>query len=326
MLPKFQKLKLLLVDNMIWVILFATFIIFGILVPQSFLTLQNIHFILYVSTMIGLLTVAEGLVLISGNFDLSIGQIAGFSAMASAVLIINFPAWMPGFVGIILITVIGGVAGAVNGFLVGRVKLNPFLVTLGTYIGFYWGTTAIRQGSVLRLPSVYLAPGGSRVLGIYISIPLFLLIAVLLAFFLSKSRLGSNIFAVGGNQEAARRCGINVGAVIMITYILGGVLAGLAGLLYTGYMSVATSNLAEGTVFTAFAGAVLGGVSLQGGSGKIQGILGGVLLLGCIDAGLTMMGIDPSWQGIFTGILVILAILVNRTREKLRDKILSPVK
>ena len=92
--------------------------------------------------------------------------------------------------------------------------------------------------------------------------------------------------------------------------------------LYTGYMGVATSNLADGTVFMAFAGAVIGGVSLTGGRGSILNALGGTLLLGIIEAGLTMMAIDPAWQGTFTGVLVLVAILLNQSRQILRDRIL----
>jgi len=319
-----EKLKLYLIDNMVWIIVIGVFIFFSIIRPRTFLTFQNIHFIFYVSSMIGFLVFAEAICLISGNFDLSVGQIAGFSAMVTAVMIIK--TGIPGYFGILLIILIGGCCGAFNGFLVGKIHLNPFLVTLGTYLMFDWLTMVVRRGSVLSLPAVYLAPGGSCIFGIYIAIFVLLGGAFILSIILSKIRWGSNIYSIGGNIEAARRCGINVDNVIFSVFTVAGMLSGISGLLYTGYMGVATSNLADGTVFMAFAGAVIGGVSLSGGRGSILNTLGGTLLLGVIEAGLTMMAIDPAWQGTFTGALVIIAILINQTRKVLRDRVLMPEK
>ncbi|HOQ51639.1 MAG TPA: ABC transporter permease, partial [Candidatus Atribacteria bacterium] len=256
----------------------------------------------------------------SGNFDLSIGEIAGFSAMVTAVITVK--SGLPGYLGIILVVLIGGLCGAFNGLLVGKIRLNPFLVTLGTSIMFDWLTMVVRRGSVLGLPAVYLAPGGARVFGVYLAIFILLGFAILLAFVLAKTIWGSNLYSVGGNIEATRRCGINTDKVVFSAFVVAGMLAGISGLLYTGYMGVATSNLADGTVFMAFAGAVIGGVSLTGGRGSILNALGGTLLLGIIEAGLTMMAIDPAWQGTFTGVLVLVAILLNQSRQILRDRIL----
>ncbi|MDI9607624.1 MAG: ABC transporter permease [Atribacterota bacterium] len=315
-----KKLKLFFVDNMIWLILLGVFLFFGIIKPRTFLTFQNVHFILYVSSMMGFLVFAETICLLSGNFDLSIGEIAGFSAMVTAVITVK--SGLPGYLGIILVVLIGGLCGAFNGLLVGKIRLNPFLVTLGTSIMFDWLTMVVRRGSVLGLPAVYLAPGGARVFGVYLAIFILLGFAILLAFVLAKTIWGSNLYSVGGNIEATRRCGINTDKVVFSAFVVAGMLAGISGLLYTGYMGVATSNLADGTVFMAFAGAVIGGVSLTGGRGSILNALGGTLLLGIIEAGLTMMAIDPAWQGTFTGVLVLVAILLNQSRQILRDRIL----
>lgn len=315
-----KKLKLFLIDNMIWVIVLGVFLFFGLLKPNTFLTFQNVHFILYVSSMMGFLVFAETICLLSGNFDLSIGEIAGFAAMVTAVITVRIG--LPGYLSIPLIVLVGGLCGAFNGLLVGKIHLNPFLVTLGTAIMFDWLTMVVRRGSVLGLPAIYLAPGGARVFGIYLAIFILLGFAVLLAFILAKTTWGSNLYSVGGNIEAARRCGINTDKMVFSAFVVAGMLAGIAGLIYTGYMGVATSNLADDTVFMAFAGAVIGGVSLSGGKGSILNAFGGTLLLGIIEAGLTMMAIDPAWQGAFTGILVLIAILLNQTRQIMRDRIL----
>jgi len=319
-----RMLRLYMIDNMIWVILVGMFILFSILVPGPFLTVRNVHFILYVASMLGLLVLAQALVLLSGNFDLSVGQIAGFSAMVTAVIVTEIAPWITGIGGIFVILAVGGLCGTVNGFFVGKLGLNAFLITLSTYLMLHWGTLVVRRGTVLGLPESYLAPGSATIWNIQMAIFILFTVAVLLHFLLKKSRFGSHIYSVGGNIQAARMAGINTGNVIFGTYTLAGVLSGLAGLLYTGYMRACPSTLAEGTVFLAFAGAIIGGISLRGGRGAILGALGGVLLLGVIDAGMTMLAIDPAIMGTLQGLLVLVAILLNETREKWRDKILTP--
>jgi len=148
--------------------------------------------------------------------------------------------------------------------------------------------------------------------------------AIFLYFILDHTRFGSHIRAIGGNSDAANMLGINVGNTHFWIFTIAGALAGVAGLLYTGYLKCIPSTIAEGDIFLAFAGAIIGGVSLRGGRGSAIGALGGVLLMGVINAGCTMTAMEPALRGVLNGFILLTAILINKTRANLRDRILMP--
>jgi len=127
-----ERIKLALVDHMIWLIIAAVFIFFSCSIP-NFLTLRNILFLMYVASPLGLLVFGEAVSLLSGNMDLSLSENAGFTAMLVGVILVDWAPWLPGWTGIILMALVGAGLGAVNGFFVGKVKINPFLVTLSTF-------------------------------------------------------------------------------------------------------------------------------------------------------------------------------------------------
>jgi len=319
-----DKLKLGLIDNIVWVICAGLYILFTILRPQGFLALQNIETILYVGSMLGFLVLAEALVLLSGNMDLSIAQNAGLSAMVGGYFIrVMFPG-MSGWVGIVVVIATGGLLGAVNGYLVGKRKFNAFLVTLSTYLIFDWTTYWIRRGVIVKLPDVFLAPGEYKIGMFHIAIIIFLGIAFLLHLFLTKTETGLNIYAVGGSPKTTEMMGIRVDNVILGVFTLAGMLAGLSGLLYIGYIGSVTSLIAQGRVFDAFAGAIIGGIGLRGGRGTIMGALGGVVMLGIIDAGLTMLMVSPEIRGVLNGFVLLVAIAINMYITRIRDRILVP--
>lgn len=308
---------------MIWPINIALFIIFSIISPGSFFTLTNLHYILYASTFIGLGVLAQGIVLISGNFDLSLGQMIGFTSIAggSIVFSLNISGMLAGVVGIILVIGIGTLLGVVNGLLVGKLKLNAFLATLATYMIFSWGALMIRTSVIYDLPDLLLVLGGSKIAGIWTAIFVFFLIAIILHFVLNHTRFGSNIFAIGGSSTASIMCGINRDRVILYTYALAGLLVGFGSLLWIGYLSCVPPEIGNGSIFTFFAGAIIGGVSLRGGRGKVSGMIGGVLFLGIVSTGLTMAGLRPEAIGTLTGILVLAAIGFYSLREKFRGRL-----
>lgn len=320
-----RRIELALVDNLIWVILLGAIIASGVMLGTRFLSLSTLKFIVYSSAKSGLIVFAAAVCLLSGNFDLSVGQMTGFLAMANAMLL---TVWVPGLswlLGIITILAMGATCGALNGFFVGKLRLNPFLVTLGTYMVFYGGTLMISLHTIsVGFPPEYLAVGGGSIGPVPIALIVFMSVALLLHFMLKNTRFGSNLLSVGGNADSARMAGIKTGNVVFWTYVLSGVLCGIAGLLYTGYLGAATPGLADGTLFMACAGAVIGGISLAGGRGSIIGAMGGILLIGVVEASLTMLRIPPEEVQVFFGALVIVAILVNMFQRRMRDKILVP--
>ncbi|MCF7937657.1 MAG: ABC transporter permease [Spirochaetales bacterium] len=318
------RIKLFVLDNIVWFISAGLYLFFVALRPEGFLKLQNIEFIVYTSSMIGLLVFGEAFALITGNLDISLAQNAGLSAMIVGFLLGVAMPGIPGWVGIILVIVVGALLGSINGLLIGKLGYNAFLATLVTYLVFDWSTYAIRRGAIVNLPDSYLAAGSMKIGGIHISIIIFLVIAYLLYLLLNKTRFGNWIYASGDNEKTTRMMGVNVGRVFLIVFTLTGALAGLSGLLYTGYIGSVTSLVAQGKIFNAFAGAIIGGVSLKGGKGSIIGALGGIIMLGILDAGLTMFNVDPSVRGILMGVVLGVAIYINITVENLRDKILMP--
>lgn len=318
------RVKLFLIDNLVWIINIGLYIFFAVLNPKGFLTLRNVEFILYTSSMIGFLVFGEALVLITGNMDLSLAQNAGLSAMVGGFLLGVVFTGLPGWVGILIVIVTGALLGAVNGILVGKVGYNAFLGTLATYLIFDWSTSWIRRGAIVNLPDSFLAPGEAQVGGVHIAIFLFLGAVLLLHFILRKTKFGLHVYASGGNPNTTEMMGVDVGNVLLWVFTIGGALAGISGLLYVGYVSSVTSTIAEGTIFNAFAGAIIGGISLRGGRGRITGAMGGVILLGILDAGLTMLNVDPSVRGVLTGVVLLVAIFINMTISRLRDEILMP--
>ena len=318
------RVKVLIVDNFIWFINAGLYILFIILNPRGFLTIHNVEFILYVSSMLGFLVLGEALAMITGGMDLSLAQNAGLSAMVGGFILGVMAPNLPGWLGAIIVLVVGTALGAVNGLLVGKLKYNPFLATLGTFIVFDWATFWIRRGAIVNLPASFLAPGSGTIGGVHIAIFLFLFMALLLHLMLRYTQFGVSVYAVGDNPKAAMMMGINVGKVLFGVFTLGGLLAGFSGLIYLGYIGAVTSLIAQNKIFEAFAGAVLGGVSLRGGRGSIMGALGGVILLGILDAGLTMLNVSPEIRGVLTGFVLLVAVMINMAISRLRDRILMP--
>ncbi len=318
------RLKLFFIDNLVWFINIGLYIFFAVLNPKGFLTFQNVEFILYTSSMIGMLVFAEAIILTTGNMDLSLAQNAGLSAMVggfvTGVLFTNLPGW----VGILIVIGTGAALGAVNGLLVGKIGYNAFLATLATFLIFDWTTSWIRRGAIVNLSNTFLAPGRAQVGGIHVAIFIFVGVVIALHLLLRKTKFGLHIYSTGGNPDTTEMMGINVGNVLLWVFTMGGAMAGMAGLLYAGYVTSVTSTLAEGVIFNAFAGAIIGGISLRGGRGRITGAMGGVILLGILEAGLTMLNVSPSVRGVLTGIVLLVAIFINMSISRLRDEILMP--
>jgi len=220
---------------------------------------------------------------------------------------------------------IGAIIGMFNGFLIGKIGINPFLQTLGMYILLYGLVLAVARHTLFEIPSGLLAAGAARVgnIGIPLAIIILLITAVVYHFFLQKTPLGRRIYAVGSNEEAARACGINVVRTRILVFTISGMFSAVAGLLYMGYMGCVPLGLAEADIFLAFAGTIIGGVALTGGSGKVSGVLGGILLIGILDVGLSTLRIPAHWRGMINGIVLMTAILVNSFQYRIKKHLLS---
>lgn len=319
-----KKIQLFVIENMIWFINLLLFIGFLIVEPQLLMP-KNIISTIYSVSMLGFLIYAQAIVLISGNFDLSVGAICGFSATIAAVM---YEFWFPGvsWMALILVVIIIGAAiGFYNGFFVGVLKINPFLQTLASYVLFYGLMLVIGGRTLFKLPPEYLVPGGGF-LGnsiIPISVLLLILASVIIHIVLTRTILGRKIFAVGSNRTAAKTCGINVEKTLIMVFVISGILSSFAGILYTGYMSCVTMDMARNDLFLTFAGAILGGVAITGGSGRVSGVFGGIVFLGIMEIGLTMLKTPATWREPITGIILIIAVILNTYQAVLKGRILA---
>jgi len=310
-----------ILDQMAWLLVILFYTSFAVLKPGALLNPDTLRFIVYSSIPLGFLVVAETIPLITGNFDLSVGQATGLAAMASAYVLMRNPTLNPQLA-FVMPFAFGLLCGTLNGFLVGILNLNPFLSTLGTFLLFDGLTLMIYPQSIWGgdIPRYYTTFGGTD----YTAIIFFTASLIVLGVALKYTGVGIHIYATGGDKESAAMLGIRTNLVVFLAYAMAGFFSGASALIYTGFVNGVPLNLADGAIFPAFAGAVIGGVSLSGGRGSVVNSFAGCLVVGILEAGLTMFAISPDQRKASTGILVIFAILLDRVRIKYRDRLLRP--
>ncbi len=287
----------------------------GNLATQSqFATWGNFLNILETNAALLVVSVGMTFVMLAGGFDLSLGGLLALSGIVLAKLINE---GVPTPLAVVIVVVFALVAGLLcNGFLIAFVGLSFFVVTIGTGLMFRAAGLIGTDGSTQGLyENSFLQSLGS---GSVLRIPWIVLVAfavLLLGGVVTRySGFGRMIYAVGGNPEAARLAGINVPAVKMAAYGLAGALAGLAGVMTTGRLASASPDVGIGIELTAGAAVLIGGTSFLGGSGGMLGTLFGVLFLGVLSNSLTLAGISAFWQGLVSGAVLILAVLIDRLR------------
>jgi len=316
-----RKVQLILIENLSWVLIVVFYTFFAILRPVGMLKWKTVIFIIYSSLPLGFLVFGEGICLLSGNMDLSISEMAGFVGMLTALIISK---WFPGIpmpFDIIIPVILGLICGAFNGFLIGTLSLNPFLATLGTFMAFDGATLLLHPYPIYEgFSKLFLSLGGVD----YIAIPVLIFLLIILQIILKYTSFGNHIYAIGGNAASSKMLGISPNKMYFTVYTLSGGFAGLSALFYTGFLGCVPPGMADGNVFLAFAGAVIGGISLEGGRGSMINAFSGVLFLGVVEAGLAMFNVSPFFRKVVYGFLVILAILINKFRSLVRDKILLP--
>lgn len=293
-------------------------LVIGSQVHQAFLTPANLVNILGSSAALALLVLAESLILITGKFDLSLESTA---ALAPAVgVLVMIPAFAGGLglewplvVGVAIMLLTGLAIGLLNGYLVVRLGLNAFIVTLAMLIvlrGIQQGITNSR--TLYEIPSGLFVLATEDLIGLPLSVWLaagaFLVAAVVLRY----HRVGRAMYAIGGNAEAARLLGIPVDRIRISVYALGAVIATVAGIILVGYVGALPPNLASGMIFTVFAAAVVGGISLQGGRGTMLGALTGVLLLAVVQNILVLAQVPTYWIQAAYGAIILLALMTSR--------------
>jgi len=261
----------------------------------------------------------EALVMIGGGLDLSVGSAMGFSGMITALaLTANWPLWLALLAGLLA----GALIGLGNGLAITRIKLNPFIATLGSLSIVRGLTYGIVQGAAITPPDnpagrVFSVLGTGTLWGVPLPVLIMLVLGLVLLVVLNQTAFGRHVYAVGGNEPAARLLGLKVDRLKLIMYVISGVLAGIGGILLTAKSGTALPDAATGYELNVIAAVIIGGVSLYGGRGTIPGVLIGAALLGVINNGIVLMGLAGYWQQLITGLVIGAAATLDIVRQRL---------
>jgi ribose transport system permease protein len=313
-------------DHLVWLILAIILIALSLTIDRFFQIGIFIN-ILQHATFVGIIAIGLSFCIIAGHMDLSVESVMAFSAMLAAWLAasrgsasgIELAPWLT-----LLIAIgFGALAGAFNGVLVIRFRINAFIVTLATFIAIRGLGLVLTGGrSMYGLPDSFRSVATTEFLGLPLLVLILVAAYVLLGILLSRTRFGRYVYLVGGNVIAPFRAGIDVDRVLYTVFILSGVLAAIAGWLLAARTNGATANLGLGMLFEAFAAVVIGGVSLRGGVGRLSGVFAGVLLLSTIDTAINVMGIEPYYMQVIRGGLMLLAVLLDSAKTAIRHRYL----
>ncbi|AZM56983.1 ATPase [Streptomyces sp. WAC 01529] len=298
----------------------------GALLNDSFLTQRNLISVLGASAGLAMVVLAESLVLITGKFDLSLESVVGIAPAIGALLVLpaaesGFGTDMPAALGLLAILLVGAAIGAFNGVLVVKLKLNAFIVTLAMLIVLRGLLVGATEGKTLfGMPEAFYTLATSTFLTIPLSVWLAAGAFGVTGFVLKYHRVGRALYAIGGNPDAARAAGIRVERVMLGVFVVAGVLAAVGGLMQTGYVGAINANQGQNMIFTVFAAAVIGGISLDGGKGTMFGALTGVLLLGVVQNLLTLAQVPSFWiQAIYGGIILVALMIARVTTGRAQD-------
>lgn len=291
----------------------ALSVYFGVSTP-GFFTIDNGLVILSSVAVIGIVSLGQTGAIITGGFDLSISGMIPLGAIVFATALNSGSGFLLALLWVLLA---GLVVGVLNGLLITRLRINPLITTLGT-MSISIGVAQLIAGGItvpFADPVVNILAARS-VAGISNGVWILLVLAVLFALMLRFTTFGRSLYAIGGNSEASWLAGIRVERSVTLVYVISGMLSAFAGALLASQLLAGTTNLGATAALTAVTAVVLGGGSLSGGSGSVLGTILGVLILGIFQNGLTITQVDPFWQQIATGTVLLVAVGVSQIRQR----------
>ena len=317
-----------LLDNLIWVLLLVAGVAFSLLTTQ-FLTVNNLVNVLVHSSVLGIMVIGQSFTLITGNFDLSAESTLGLSAMVGAYLLAaaGEPSNGSGLLlnpalAVLVMLAVGLAVGFLNGLFITRMRMNNFVVTLSTMIVVRGLAFLLTQGkTVTRLPASFKVLGHGSLGPVPISVVVLVVAFGVAAVITRSTRFGRDLYAVGGNRDAALASGIDPDRRILQVYLISGALAAFAAWVELGRLGVGATRIGEGMIFEIQAAAVIGGISLFGGRGTMIGALGGVLLLSFINAGLNLMQVSGFAIDMVRGIVILAAMLLDAQKLRYRQPV-----
>lgn len=318
-----------------FIALFAVIIFFSIFAP-NFLSTANMILMTKHATQNAFLAIGMTFVIITGGIDLSVGSIVGLCGMIAGGLIMYGVALPLGYTMYfnvievaIIVAVVGILIGAINGLLITRLNVAPFIATLGTL--YVARGMALLYSDGQTLPNLtgredlgnqgfsYL--GSGTILGLPVSVWILVVVALGAGYFARFVPLGRHIFAVGGNERASRMSGIRVNRVKMFVYMFSGFCAAIVGLVISSELMASHPATGTNLELNAIAAAVLGGTSMSGGRGTIGGTIIGAFVIGILSDGLVMMGVSSFWQMVIKGLVIIVAVVVDQAQRRLQQRV-----
>jgi ribose transport system permease protein len=278
-----------------------------------FLSLHNLTNMLLSVSVLGTMAAMSTLVLISRGLDLSVGSVVGLSGVIAALVI---EATNSVTAGLVVGLAVGGVCGLINAALFVQIGINSIIVTIGTLSIFRGAALVVSQGQTVNvLSEPMLIIGAGRIAGIPYSVILMLALFLVCHFVATYTTIGRSLYAIGANPRASTLSGVHLGRYRYAVFIVNGVCAGLAGLLLIGQAATAVPTAGIGYELLVITAVLLGGASLNGGAGKILGTLLGVIIIGVLSNGMTLLGVDSYYQMIAHGFLLLTAVAIDRIRQ-----------
>ena len=323
MKPFFQRIRRSGNFNTI-LILIGMCVILSLAVGDKFLTVSNVTNVVRQFSFIALMALGMLLVIITGGIDLSVGSVFAFSGIIACMAIAKWS--LPVWLGVVLGLVAGAAFGYLNGVLITKLKLSPFIATLGTMSiarGLSYGITGGYPIGSLPESFKFIGLGMLPSEGpVQIPTPILLMVvfALCFAFFLKKTIVGRRIYAIGGNEEATRISGVRVGRVKRLVYTICGLMAGIAGIATAARLGVGQSTAGVGYEMDAIAAVIIGGASVAGGSGTVLGVLIGAAIMGVLNNALVLLNVSAYWQQAVLGVVIIVAVSFDKLQSRRRAK------
>ncbi len=306
------------------VILLVLVAFFSFLHPATFASSFNVRNIFLDASVLLILAVGTTYIMIAGGFDLSIGSVLVFSGVVAAQVMLRLgtESLSTVFVGLIVALLCGAAWGVFNGFCITKLRVSALISTLGSMGAALGGAYLISDGSDIRtVPNVLIAVGHGSVGGVPWLVVVTAIVSLIGAIVLHMTRFGRHTYLIGSNPEAARRAGVNVSGHLLRLYALSGLLAGFAAMLSLGRFSTTTLEGHANDPLEAITAVVLGGTSLTGGRGSIMGTVVGVFIPAVLANGFIIMGIQPFWQMVVIGFVVIAAVYADQIKRQKGERL-----
>ncbi|SEG01435.1 ribose transport system permease protein [Caloramator fervidus] len=308
-----EKLKALALKFKSLIGLFFLCIVISIITPR-FLNINNLLNVLTQVSVNAVIAIGMSFVILTGGIDLSVGSILAVTGALAASLISKQNSL---FLAILLSLIVGALIGAFNGLLVSKGKIQPFIVTLAGMTIFRGVTYVYTNGTPISgLSKDFTFIGNARVLGIPFPVIITFIVFLIAWYLINETRFGRYVYALGGNEDSARLSGINTDSIKTMVYVISGITAAIGGIIVTSRIGSASPNAGSGYELDAIAAVVLGGTSLAGGEGSIAGTIIGAMIIGVLNNGLNLMNVSPFYQSIVKGLVILLAVLIDKKNKK----------